>query len=88
MAPLARWMITTYDWRTAMLVIGDLVWLVVLPLAFLVRNPPTRAAAVTAAAPAGSELTLGQVVRTPQFAAIALAHSRVARRTRVRSSTW
>ena len=75
MAPLARWMITTYDWRTAMLVIGDLVWLVILPAAFLVRNPPTtRAAAVTAAASAGAELTLGQVVRTPQFAAIALTH--------------
>ena len=26
-APLARWIITHYDWRTAMLVIGDLGWL-------------------------------------------------------------
>jgi MFS family permease len=26
-APLARWLITTYDWRTAILVIGDLAWL-------------------------------------------------------------
>src|SRR5437899_2876177 len=37
--PLARWMITTYDWRTAMLVIGDLAWLVVIPAALLVREP-------------------------------------------------
>jgi sugar phosphate permease len=44
MAPLARWMITTYDWRTAMLVIGDLVWLLIIPAAFLVRNPPAPAA--------------------------------------------
>ena len=40
MAPLSRWLITSYDWRTAMWVIGDLVWLVVIPAALLVRNPP------------------------------------------------
>jgi MFS family permease len=75
MAPLARWMITTYDWRTAMLLIGDLVWLVIIPAAFLVRNPPRAAgAAVPAASSARPELTIGQVVRTPQFAAIALTH--------------
>jgi MFS family permease len=75
MAPLARWLITSYDWRTAMWLIGDLVWLVIVPAAFLVRDPPASAAAVTATAagPAPS-LTIGQVVRTPQFAAIALTH--------------
>ena len=30
-APLVRWLITTYDWRTAMLVIGDLAWLLFFP---------------------------------------------------------
>jgi MFS family permease len=75
MAPLARWLITSYDWRTAMWVIGDLVWLVIIPAALLVRNPPAAAgAAGKATAGAGSELTIGQVVRTPQFAAIALTH--------------
>ena len=76
MAPLARWLITSFDWRTAMWVIGDLVWLVVIPAALLVRNPPTPAGAAgrVASAAAGSELTIGQVVRTPQFAAIALTH--------------
>jgi len=75
-APFARWMITTYDWRTAMLVIGDLAWLIVIPAALLVRNPPTPpAAAVPTALPgAGRELTLTQALRTPQFAAIAFAH--------------
>jgi MFS family permease len=75
MAPLARWMITAYDWRTAMLVIGDLVWLVIIPAAFLVRNPPTPVGATEpTASVGGAELTIGQVVRTPQFAAIALTH--------------
>ena len=75
MAPLARWMITTYDWRTAMLAIGDLVWLVIIPAALFLRNPPTSATpTVAVAAGGGTELTIGQVVRTPQFAAIALTH--------------
>jgi MFS family permease len=75
MAPLARWMITAYDWRTAMLVIGDLVWLVIIPAAFLVRNPPPAApGADPVAAVGGLDLTIGRAVRTPQFAAIALTH--------------
>jgi len=76
MAPLARWLISSYDWRTAMLIIGDLVWLVVIPAAFLVRNPPAfspPAASVTAAA-GEPDLTVGQALRTPQFVAIALTH--------------
>ena len=76
MAPLARWLITSTDWRTAMVVIGDLVWLVVIPAALLVRNPPALGRVPgSAAAPAvGTQFSIGQVVRTPQFAAIALTH--------------
>jgi MFS family permease len=74
MAPLSRWLITSYDWRTAMWVIGDLVWLVIIPAAFLVRNPPASTTAAAPLAAAGPDLTIGQVVRTPQFAAIALTH--------------
>src|SRR3989449_7824239 len=76
MAPLARWLITSYDWRTAMLVIGDLVWLVVIPTALLVRDPPATAPAAVGA-PAGDqarELTGAPALRTPQFAAIALTY--------------
>ena len=75
LGPLARWLITTYDWRFAMLVIGDIVWLVVIPAAFLVREPPapaTTAARGAMALPDG--LTVAQAVRTPQFAAIALTY--------------
>src|SRR5437660_324940 len=74
-APLARWLITSYDWRTAMLVLGDLAWLVIIPSALLVREPPalSTAAVVPATAVAeGPELTVAQALRTPQFAAIAL----------------
>jgi MFS family permease len=77
MAPLARWLISAYDWRTAMLVLGDLVWVVIIPAAFLVRNPPSGLAAGGATGPLvspGPDLTVGQALRTPQFAAIAFTH--------------
>ena len=75
--PLARWITTTYDWRTAMLVIGDLAWLLVIPVALLVREPaaPQPGASPTATAgDDGPEFTVGQALRTPQFAAIALTN--------------
>src|SRR6266849_1132537 len=76
MAPLARWLITSFEWRTAMLVIGDLVWLVIIPTALLVRNPPASSP-TTVAGPtvaSGPDLTVAQALRTPQFAAIALTY--------------
>ena len=75
MGPLARWLITTHDWRFAMLVIGDLVWLVIIPAAFLVREPPAAPTSGVGSVTARTDgLTLGQAVRTPQFAAIALTY--------------
>src|SRR6267143_1400850 len=73
-APLARWLISSYDWRTAMLVLGDLAWLVIIPSALLVREPPALPTAAVVPAPGaeGRELTVAQALRTPQFAAIAL----------------
>jgi MFS family permease len=43
-SPFARWLISTYDWRTAMLTIGILAWSLLLPAALLVRRAPTVAA--------------------------------------------
>jgi MFS family permease len=76
MAPFARWLISTYDWRTAMLVLGDLVWLIVIPAALLVRNPPAAPVSAVAASATngGPALTVGQALRTPQFLAIAFTH--------------
>src|SRR5213080_4365158 len=67
MGPLARWLITAYDWRFAMLVIGDIAWIVIVPAALLVRNPPplsARAAAAAAAGADGRDLTVAQALRT------------------------
>jgi len=75
-APLVGWIISHYDWRVAMLVIGDLAWLLLIPAALLVRNPPAAAPAPPPApgALAAREFTVAEALRTPQFAAIALTH--------------
>src|SRR4029453_2552562 len=74
MGPLARWMTTSYDWRTAMLVIGDLAWLLIIPAALLVREPAASRPGAASAGGEGGEFTAGQALRTPQFAAIALTN--------------
>src|SRR5262249_3377931 len=42
-APLARALTSAWDWRVAMLVLGDLAWLVVIPAALLLREPAAGA---------------------------------------------
>jgi predicted MFS family arabinose efflux permease len=75
-APFASWLITTYDWRTAMLVIGIFASALLVPAAFLVRPAPQAAApAATGGANAPeAEWTVAQALRTPQFITLALAH--------------
>ena len=72
--PLARWMITAYDWRIAMLTVGELAWVVIIPAAFLVHEAPATSTGILAggAGAGGRELTVGEAFRTPQFAAIAI----------------
>ena len=77
MGPLARWIITDYDWRIALLVMGNLAWLVIIPAALLVRDPAAPspdAAPVATGGFGGREFTAAQALRTPQFAAIAVTH--------------
>jgi len=74
-SPFARWLISTYDWRTAMLTIGIAAWILLIPAALLVRQPPAApAGAGSARAPSGNGagLTAAQALRSPQFAVLAL----------------
>jgi predicted MFS family arabinose efflux permease len=69
-----RWLITEYDWRTAMLLLGDLAWLTIVPLAFVVGKAGVGPAAPAPAAAAGPDLSLADIARSPQFWVIALTH--------------
>jgi MFS family permease len=72
-APLSRWIITHYGWREAMLTLGCLAWIVIVPASLLLRRPPASQQTQSANA-GGRDLSMAQVLRTPQFAAIALTH--------------
>ncbi|MFD1984757.1 MFS transporter [Mesorhizobium newzealandense] len=73
-SPFARWLISAYDWRTAMFDIGITAWVLLLPAVLLVRQPPKPAVADTGSAPVaeGAGLTVGQVLRSPQFIVLGL----------------
>src|ERR1700733_13634261 len=72
-APLARWLISAYDWRTALLVLGLIAWVLIVGAGLLLRPPPTFPLA--AAAAGRRAFTVPQALRTPQFAAVALTHT-------------
>ena len=73
--PLARALTSAWEWRVAMLILGDIAWLVIIPTALLIREQP----AGTAPASAGADdvpayATTEAVFRTPQFWTIAVTH--------------
>src|SRR2546429_1254860 len=73
---LSRWLTSHFDWRVAMLVLGDLAWLVVIPVALLIENAPSDMGAVALGGRSAPQrdYSTGQVLRAPQFWAIALTH--------------
>jgi len=73
-SPLARALTNAWDWRVAMLVLGDLAWLVTLPVALLLREPTTAPATADAVPRSRRDYTTREVLAAPQFWAIALTH--------------
>ncbi|WHO76280.1 MFS transporter [Rhizobium sp. BT03] len=73
-SPFARWLISAYEWRPAMLMIGVAAWVLLVPAALLVRQ---RASAETADAGTefaaeGARPQLSKVFRSPQFIVLGL----------------
>ena len=78
MSPVIAWMIASYDWRTAYLLLGALAWLVMIPLALVFKKDPSEVGqsvdgGVITKGPAGSDWdkekgkALSQAVKTKQF---------------------
>jgi MFS family permease len=78
-APWVRWLITAYEWRTAMLIVGIAAIVLALPVALLIRRPPPSIPPQgmpehrPSVAPAPS-MTAPQAFRTWAFFALALTH--------------
>jgi MFS family permease len=77
MSPLAAWLVSLYDWRTAMLIIAALSAAIMIPASFLVRSPPSLESE-NVSAPVGegpqSDMTTGQALKSPQFIVLMLTN--------------
>lgn len=79
-APFVGWMISAYDWRTAMLTLGIVAIVLLIPVAMLIRKPPPAIPAQgmpdhpVRAVPPEPSMTVAQAVRTSAFLALALTH--------------
>jgi MFS family permease len=77
LSPLAAWLVSRTDWRTAQLTIAFLAWLLLIPAAFFVRQAPPAAASAgrPAGAPLGEPpLRVVDALRSPQFIVLALTY--------------
>jgi MFS family permease len=77
MSPLAAWLISRYDWRTAFLLIAVIVAALMIPLSLLVRRAPALAARTQAAraeSGSGLEMSVGEAFRSPQFIVLILTN--------------
>jgi MFS family permease len=72
-APIAQWLLTSYDWRTAQFAIGLGSLVLLLPAALLLRRPPVPAAPPPGVAPALPErsFTAREALGTRQFLVLA-----------------
>lgn len=77
LSPLTRFLISAFDWRTAMLLLGGLAWVVVLPAGLLVRNSPEEVGAVARGGRAADPPAAGSAASalgSRPFWTIALTH--------------
>jgi MFS family permease len=83
MSPLAAWLISNHDWRTALQIMAAIAAAILIPASFLLRRPP--ALEVSASAPATgasgladdpdqSGMTVRQAVFSPPFIILALTN--------------
>jgi len=72
-APIAARLVSTYDWRSAQLLIGIAAWALLLPVALLIRRAPALAqfGGRSAARP---QVSARNALRSPQFAILALTY--------------
>jgi len=74
LSPLSRWLIDQFDWRTALLLLGDLAWLIVIPAGVLLRPPPDRSSIGPSTGGDARGASLTSIARAWPVWAIGLTH--------------
>ena len=72
-SPFARWLISTYDWRTAMMTVGLMAWaLLIRPRCWCGRRRRQRRLQRALPAIPAAGWSVGRALRSPQFLVLAL----------------
>jgi len=73
-SPFAAWLVSTYDWRTAQLIIGVAAVVLLVPASLLVKKAPASepSQGVPGAPPAEPDMTVRQALRSTPFIVLAL----------------
>ncbi len=66
-SPIARWLVSTHDWRWAMTAIAITAWTLMIPAAALLRRGETGASAPVQAGAAPASMSLPQALRSLPF---------------------
>lgn len=75
LSPLVAWLISRYDWRTTLLIVGVLAWALTLPAVWFVRAAPNaQRPAPSVAADASTPATMAQALRSRPFIVLAAAY--------------
>ncbi len=77
MSPFAAWLVSIYDWRTALLIISIVVAVIMIPASLLVRRPPAlerQAGPVAQEASDESGMTVWQAMKSPPFIILCLTN--------------
>ena len=76
-SPFAAWLVSTYGWRSSMLVIAGLAASVMIPLSLLIRQPPTlddEERPMTAGIAAGQSMSIGSALKSRPFIVLMLTN--------------
>src|SRR6185312_14854056 len=74
-SPLASWLLTSHDWRTAQLTIAVVAWALLIPAAlFMRRAPETSPGMASMPGSADPGMTVGQALRSPQFLILGITY--------------
>jgi len=73
MSPLVAWLVSQYDWRSTLLIVGVLAWALTLPAVWFVRATPADVATSGSEDAGTNGMTAGQALRSKPFIVLALA---------------
>jgi MFS family permease len=73
LSPLVAWLVTHYDWRSTLLIVGLLAWALTLPAVWFVRAAPAAVASAAESVAATESMTAAQALRSKPFIVLAAA---------------